>query len=200
MNTDKELAEILAEIGRDHRAMDAPESLEPALRAAADVRKDADGIRRLRRGWAWAAAIVLLAAVAAAGVMWQSRHEQTRGQQAGSAPMPAAKPEPIQPSAQVPEGQSVLSKTARAGGAAVASLGHSPRRRSSWSSLDEFVPLPVSEGLPPATELTVVRTRLRGSDLQQYGLGAPPEAVAQTLQAEFAVGEDGLPRAIRIVR
>jgi hypothetical protein len=66
--------------------------------------------------------------------------------------------------------------------------------------LDEFVALPVSEGLPAATELSVVRVRVRGSELRQYGLEAPPDAGAQTLLAEFAVGEDGLPRAIRIVR
>jgi hypothetical protein len=62
------------------------------------------------------------------------------------------------------------------------------------------VPLPVSEGLPPAAELSVVRIRLRGSDLQQYGLETPADAVAQTMLAEFVVGEDGLPRAIRIVQ
>ena len=60
--------------------------------------------------------------------------------------------------------------------------------------------LPVSEGLPVAAELSVVRVRLRGRDLQQYGLQAPADTAAQTLLAEFVVGEDGLPRAIRIVR
>jgi hypothetical protein len=68
-----------------------------------------------------------------------------------------------------------------------------------WSSLDEFVALPVSEGLRPAAEMSVVRIKLKGSDLQQYGLDAPADAVAKTLLAEFVVGEDGLPRAIRIV-
>jgi len=33
-----------------------------------------------------------------------------------------------------------------------------------------------------------------------FAAEAPPDAGAQTLLAEFAVGEDGLPRAIRIVR
>ena len=62
------------------------------------------------------------------------------------------------------------------------------------------MPLPVSEGLSTAGELSVVRVKLRGSDLRQYGLETPADAVARTLQAEFVVGEDGLPRAIRIVR
>jgi hypothetical protein len=81
-----------------------------------------------------------------------------------------------------------------------ASHRNSSPKRATWNSLDEFVPLPVSEGLPPAAELSVVRIKLRGSDLQQYGLEAPADAVAQTMLAEFVVGEDGLPRAIRIVR
>jgi hypothetical protein len=46
----------------------------------------------------------------------------------------------------------------------------------------------------------VVRIKLRGSDLQQYGLQTPADAAGQTMLAEFVVGEDGLPRAIRIVR
>jgi hypothetical protein len=66
--------------------------------------------------------------------------------------------------------------------------------------LDEFVALPVSEGLAPAAELSVVRVELRGSELQQYGLQAPADGSARNLLAEFVVGEDGLPRAIRIVR
>jgi hypothetical protein len=77
---------------------------------------------------------------------------------------------------------------------------HEASNRATGNSLDEFVPLPVSEGLAPAAELSVVRIKLRGSDLRQYGLEAPADAVAQTMLAEFVVGEDGLPRAIRIVR
>jgi hypothetical protein len=76
----------------------------------------------------------------------------------------------------------------------------SPPDVPTLSSLDAFVPLPASEGLPTAAELSIVRIRLRGSDLQQYGLQTPADDLAQTMLAEFAVGEDGLPRAIRIVR
>jgi hypothetical protein len=81
-----------------------------------------------------------------------------------------------------------------------ASVQASPPETPTSSSLDAFVPLPASEGLPPAAELSIVRMRLRGSDLQQYGLQTPADAMAQTMLAEFAVGDDGLPRAIRIVR
>jgi hypothetical protein len=203
MTTDRELDEILAEIGRQHRAIDAPDRLEPVLRAAAGSRKFAIGIPRLSFTWTWAAVMILLAAIATAGVIWQTRGSlQRQNQQVRSAPVHQARPEPILPSARVTERQSVQSRSAPVGRAGTdrASLRDSSPKQANWNSLDEFVPLPVSEGLPPAAELSVVRIKLRGSDLQQYGLEAPADAAAQTMLAEFVVGEDGLPRAIRIVR
>ena len=203
MTTDRQLDEILAEIGREHRAIGAPDNLEPVLCAAALSRKYAIGMRGLRFTSTWAAAVILLAAVASAGVIWQTRRtHRPQNQQVRSVPVPQFKPEPMLPSAQVIGRQSVQSKSPpvrRAGADRASPRGSSPKQ-ATWNSLDEFVPLPVSEGLPPAAELSVVRIKLRGSDLQQYGLEAPADAVAQTMLAEFVVGEDGLPRAIRIVR
>jgi hypothetical protein len=66
-------------------------------------------------------------------------------------------------------------------------------------SLADFIPLPASEGLPQAYALSLVRMRIEQSSLQQYGLEVPAENASRTLLAEFAVGEDGLPRAIRII-
>jgi hypothetical protein len=203
MKTDRELDEILAEIGREHRAIGAPEWLEPLLFAASGSRKSAIGQRRARFTWTLAAVVLLLAAVATGGVIWQTRRShQQQTQQARSVPAPQLGPESRLPSTRVTERQSVQSKSAlvRSAGRDHVSLRDPSPKQSTWNSLDEFVPLPVSEGLPLAAELSVVRIKLRGSDLQQYGLEAPADAVAQTLLAEFVVGEDGLPRAIRIVR
>jgi hypothetical protein len=66
-------------------------------------------------------------------------------------------------------------------------------------TLADFVPLPASEGLPSASEISLVRMQIKGSALQQYGLEIPVEAAPRTVLAEFAVGQDGLPRAIRII-
>jgi hypothetical protein len=208
MTTDRELDEILAEIGREHRAIGAPDRLEPVLRAAAASRKDAVGTAGLRFTWTLAAAVILLAAVATTGVIWQTRRSRhPQNQQVQSATAPRVRPEPTLPSAPViarqsVQSQSVQSKPApvRRAGTERAGLRDSSPKQATWNSLDEFVPLPVSEGLPPAAELSVIRIKLRGSDLQQYGLEAPADAVAQAMMAEFVVGEDGLPRAIRIVR
>lgn len=204
MTNNRDLDEILAELGREHRAIDAPDSLEPVLRAAADARKHAAGKPALRFGWAWAAVVLLLTAVATTGIIWQMRRiHQPQSRQVRSVPLPQVKPQPVLPSVPVTARETVLSKSAplRKGQTRRAGLGRdSSLHRASWNSLDEFIALPVSEGLPPAAELSVVRIKLRGSDLQQYGLQAPADAVAQTMLAEFVVGEDGLPRAIRIVR
>jgi len=202
MTTDRELEEILAEIGREHRAMGAPQRLEAALRVAADSRKDAIGARKPRLTWAWATAAILLAMIAASGVIWQTRKgESPQHQQARSVPAPEATGDP-RPSARTTtrDDAAAVSARARKAGADRARLQEASTKQATANSLDEFVPLPASEGLPPAAELSVVRIKLRGSDLQQYGLDAPPDAVARTMLAEFAVGEDGLPRAIRIVR
>ncbi len=206
MTTDREMDEILAEIGREHREIGAPEKLESVLRTAAVGKRNSMGIPQLRTAWAWAAAMILLAALATVGVMWQTRRSQPQTQQVRSAPVPQVKPS-VPPSERVTERQGVQAQTVQPKAALVrrhaidrASLRDSSPKQATWNSLDEFVPLPVSEGLPPAAEMSVVRIKLRGSDLQQYGLEAPADAVAQTMLAEFVVGEDGLPRAIRIVR
>jgi hypothetical protein len=201
--TDKQLDEMLEELGREHRAISAPDSLQRVLYAAAETRKAAIGKPRMQFPWAWAAVAILLAVAAVAGVIWRSlQTHQPQTQEVHSLPAPQASPKPLH-SSPVTAHQSVESKAEQVRDAvkARAPLRHSPPPEAQTSSsLDVFVPLPVSEGLPIATELSIVRIRLRGSDLQQYGLQTPADAQAKTMLAEFAVGEDGLPRAIRIVR
>ena len=199
MTTDRELNEILAEIGREHRTIGAPEKLEPLLRAAAGSRKSA---ATPAFKWAWAAAFIVLAAVATAALLWQARKSApSQNQQAHSVPVPQVGSASKNPPAPVAQRPSLPPKSAQPRRPR-ANRGHrdAPPQQPTWNALDEFVPLPVSEGLPPAAELSVVRVKLRGSDLQQYGLQAPADSVAQAMLAEFVVGEDGLPRAIRIVR
>ena len=191
MTTDRQLDEILAEIRRDHRKIGAPDSLEYSLSAAAARKKIAGRAPRLRFTWAWAVALIILAALA--GLAWRTQYRHLpQTQQARSAPPPRV--EAMVPPAQIAEPRPLRKMAA----------SRAPHRNRSpqhavWT-VDEFVSLPASEGLPPAAELSVVRMKVRGSDLQQYGLQAPADAIARTMMAEFVVGEDGLPRAIRIVR
>ncbi len=204
MTTDRELDEILAEIGREHRAMDAPKTLEAALHAETGRRKNSLGARKPWLRWASAAAAILLVAMATGGAIWQLRNAPRRqDHHVRSAPAPQAMPEQPLASAQIAASHpaaATASARARRAGTNRPRFHEASTNRATVNSLDEFVALPVSEGLPPAAELSVVRIKLRGSDLRQYGLEAPADAVAQTMFAELVVGEDGLPRAIRIVR
>lgn len=199
---DKELNEVLNELGREHRAVSAPDSLERVLCAAVDSRKAAAAKPGMRLTWALAAVAILLAAVAA-GVIWRAQKtHQSQQARAIPAPKPHFSPELLPPSPG-PAHLTARPKSAPVRASAKAHVplrAHSPAEAPTPSSLDEFVPLPASEGLPTAAALSIVRMKLRGSDLQQYGLQAPADAFARPLLAEFAVGEDGLPRAIRIVR
>ena len=202
MTTNRELDEILSEIGREHRSAGAPAKLESRLFAAAENRKKPPAIRRLGFTWNWAAVAVLIVAVATAGTIWQVRKRPQPNQEMPSEPVPQVRGETALPSRSVPEKKRVAAKSTLAIRPGIDHAGRrdSSEKQPSWNSLDEFVPLPVSEGLAPAEDLSVVRIKLKGSDLQQYGLQAPADAAAQTMLAEFVVGEDGLPRAIRIVR
>lgn len=202
MTMDRELEEILAEIGRKHRTIGAPVNLESRLSVAADSRRTGMGESMLRLVWVWATVLILLAAAGTAGVIWQTRRGNTPNQQVRSAPIPEVPTAPALSSPRSAARESPHAKFASAHrtGRGRASHRDSSRREESWNSLDEFVALPMSEGLRPAAELSVVRIKLKGSDLRNYGLDTPADAVAQPMLAEFVVGEDGLPRAIRIVQ
>ena len=67
-------------------------------------------------------------------------------------------------------------------------------------STSAFIPLPSSAGLPPPQETSLLRVRLQKAELRQFGLELPDSNSPQYAQVEFAVGEDGLARAVRFVQ
>ena len=102
MTTDRELDEILAEIGREHRTIDAPQTLEAALHAEAGRRRDSFGARKPRLMWTSAAAATLLAAIATTGAIWELRNaHKHQDHHVRSVPAPQAMPEQPLPSAQI---------------------------------------------------------------------------------------------------
>jgi hypothetical protein len=48
-------------------------------------------------------------------------------------------------------------------------------------------------------DASIVRIALHKADLQQFGFQVPPASFADLIHADFLLGEDGLPRAIRLV-
>lgn len=203
MMTNPELDKILAEAGRDHRAVNPPDRLEPILRVAAESRKNASASGWPRINWIWAAVAILMMVAIALGSVWRIRKiPHSTNQQVYSVPSAQGKTEAMVSSGSVTGKKDAVSISKRVSRPHADRTGQrtSARKQPSWSPLDEFVPLPVSEGLAPASDLSVVRVKVKGSDLQQYGFDAPADVAAQMMLAEFVIGEDGLPRAIRIVR
>jgi hypothetical protein len=66
--------------------------------------------------------------------------------------------------------------------------------------VSDFIALPSAELLPAPREVRVWRVRIARGELAQYGFNVPPTKAADLIYADFAVGEDGLPREIRFVR
>lgn len=65
--------------------------------------------------------------------------------------------------------------------------------------LDGFVFLPVAAGLPPLESGLIVRVEVPVSALPKYGVEVISDSSKSRIQADLLVGQDGQPRAIRIV-
>jgi hypothetical protein len=62
-----------------------------------------------------------------------------------------------------------------------------------------FVPIPAAAGLPDFESGEIVRVGIPITSLPNYGVEIPPDATTAAIQADFLVGQDGRPRAIRLV-
>lgn len=63
----------------------------------------------------------------------------------------------------------------------------------------EFLALPGAAGLPDLESGSVVRIELPVAALPEYGVDIVPDPARSTVQADLLVGQDGQPRAIRLV-
>lgn len=63
----------------------------------------------------------------------------------------------------------------------------------------EFVSIPGAVGLPDLESGTVLRMELPLGVLPEYGLQIAPDAMRTSVEADVLVGQDGQPRAIRLV-
>lgn len=195
------LDDIMDELKHEHRAVEAPKQLEALLSAHAEHRAGRWRLAPQRRVWAWGLSFVLVAGLLWAATAWEMhRAHSLAEQQIGSIPRPASTPSPqLQTSdSSAPVSTRRSEQTAVGHARATGNRGES-QENFQEGSMNDFVPLPASEGLPPASAISLVRMQIQQNALQQYGLEVPAAAEPRTLLAEFAVGEDGLPRAIRII-
>lgn len=73
-----------------------------------------------------------------------------------------------------------------------------PARRVVWAT--DFLPLPYADDATPLGNAQIVRLQVANSDLASLGLPVNEESAAREITADVLVGEDGIPRAISLVR
>jgi len=194
MNPLTNLEQILAALGKEYRSMDAPVSLKVSLiEKTYRLRKE----RLPNYRWLWISGLSFTALVACI-VAITSRYADRPGQPV----LPSILNAQTTPSITMPQAPQPATSTStqKAASQRVKAAITKHKQATDKTQPQDFLALPSSEGLPTPTAASLVRLRIRTASLQQYGLNASPPTAPETVLAEFVVGEDGLPRAIRIVR
>jgi hypothetical protein len=152
-----------------------------------------EGNRRWRP-WLAAAAAVLAAAI---GIqVWREARTVTENHvmstSLASAPtlLPAAPPRPVPKQASVPD---------RTTGAPTRAVVRPKRPAARVVRPSGFVALPGSAGLPQFESGTIVRMELQLASLPAYGIDISPAADDRPVEADVLVGQDGQPRAMRLI-
>ena len=147
--------------------------------------------------WRWlaaAAGVVLAAAITFAPVPTRDRALPTPPP---PAPRPSAPPSPAPQPRQLsaPAVKAPLVPTPRR---APSQQSASQRPRPSSSGFDGFVVLPSAFALPDFESGRIVRVEVPLTVLPAYGIDLVPDASPSAIQADFLIGQDGVPRAIRL--
>jgi hypothetical protein len=192
-----ELNEVLKELRQEHREITAPESLEARLRAAARAARPvevprAPAVSLWNWRWGWAMAAVVLLGV---GLMIWDMGRRSQ------APVQQARVETNANRALVEQAQNVTVADVRPVDHDLSEDVVRPtERRRRGEGVTAFMEVPGSEGLPAPMESSIVRVKMAKGDLRQYGFDVAPAATGEMIHADLYLGEDGLPRAIRLVR
>jgi hypothetical protein len=198
---ENELNRILYQLRCEHQSIEAPSFLEEHLAQKARLNAGSRASHRWNwtRGWAWGLGFALVA-IASTIVWWLSIHASLHPpQQIVTHPAPAVQTPVIQQAATA-QGQTSARQVAQTSSKPRRPAVQHAQAEGSHVVTTSFLLLPASEGLPEPAQQSIVRTRILTSSLPQYGLEVPASMQPQLVSAEFLVGEDGLPRAIRFVR
>lgn len=178
------LAKLLHTASAEERQLEAPPALEASLLNA--FRRETSARRRVRGrrifGWrlaaAWAGAAAVLAVCAFVVLVSRAPDRGTPTSVRGTTPAPAAAAM-----------QTAANESAQL-----------PASSSQTSLTSGFVPVPYAGSLGPSGAAVVVRVRLPRSSLAELGYPVNEIPSQETVQADLVVGEDGWPRAVRIVQ
>jgi hypothetical protein len=152
-----------------------------------------EGNRRWRP-WLAAAAAVLAAAI---GIqVWREARTVTENYVMGPSPTLAPTLLPGAPTRTVPKQESVPDPRT---GAATRSVVRPKRPVARVVRPSGFVALPGSTGLPQFESGMIVRMELQLASLPAYGIDISPAADDRPVEADVLVGQDGQPRAMRLI-
>lgn len=156
------------------------------------------------RTWGWmgaAAVLVLAAAITFAPVPRRDGKPPLPAPAPQPAPLPAATPPPAATAAPALRAAPAAAPAVKAPAAARRpAAGQSADRgaHSSPSGFDGFVVLPSAFALPDFESGRIVRVEVPLTGLPAYGLDLVPDAAPSSVQADVLIGQDGMPRAIRL--
>jgi hypothetical protein len=191
-----QLDEALKELRREHLEITAPDRLEGQLRAAARAAQTVAAPRAPLASWwnwRWGFAVAAAAVILALAMWGVGRWTQPQVQQAvvetPSNPAPVEQTQEVAVAEASPTDHDLSPAMIR-----------SAERRRRAEGVTAFMEVPGSEGLPAPMDSSIVRVKMAKGELRQYGIDVPPAATNELVRADLYLGEDGLPRAIRLVR
>lgn len=148
------------------------------------------------RPWLAAAAAVVTAVI---GIqMWRDADTVTENHVTNTRPTPAPTLLPAAPTRTGPKQASVGGHRTRTG-ATTRPVARPKRPVARVVRPLGFVALPGSAGLPQFESGTIVRMELQLASLPAYGIDISPAADDRPVEADVLVGQDGQPRAMRLI-
>ena len=178
------LAQTLKNAAEDSARVEAPEQLEASLSAAfreyhRGLERTRFRARQSRLRWAEWMALGTAAAVLLAVGAWNFSRGRVDG---------------------VKKIGSVTANSTGASASEVAQTGPIVETATGEDATSDFVPVPYGEDLSPDDSGLVVRVSMTRSALGSLGYPVDELDAGDVIQADLLVGEDGLPRAVRLVQ
>jgi hypothetical protein len=166
----------------------------------------APAVERFPGSWPrWIAAAAAVGLLAGGGAAWQALHvrplplQSAAGVSAVAPDVRSHAPEPSRSVAVADAATQPRSPDTRAAASGKPHRDGRPGRTSPVVTSRAFMPLPGAAGLPTFESGSIVRMDLELSSLATLGVDISAARGRSPVQADLLVGQDGEPRAIRIV-
>ena len=77
---------------------------------------------------------------------------------------------------------------------------HPVKQQDDISLSPDFIALPYSQSAVPLESIVVMRVQMRPNELISLGVAVPAAASSAKITADILVGQDGVPRAVRLTQ